>query len=212
MLRVNEIYASIQGEGTRAGRPCTLIRLAGCNLRCAWCDTKHAYDAGRPMSLAEVLAAAKELAIGQVMVTGGEPLLQQECPALLSALCDAGHETLLMTNGSLDISGVDERVIRCLDVKCPASGQSGSALWPNLESLRASDEVKFVIAERGDYDFARQVIAEHRLIGRCEVILSVAAGLLAPAALAKWMLEDRLEARLGVQLHKLIWPDVQRGT
>jgi 7-carboxy-7-deazaguanine synthase len=210
-LSVSEMYRSLQGEGTRAGRPCAIIRLAGCNLRCSWCDTAHAYEAGTLMSVASVLEWLQSARCRMAMVTGGEPLLQEATPELLRALCDAGRETLLMTNGSLDISGVDGRVVRCLDVKCPSSGQSGSMLWSNLSCLRPGDEAKFVLADRADYEFAATVAREHDLIARCTVIFSPAWGLLRPDELAQWILADSLEVRLGLQLHKIIWPDAERG-
>ena len=213
-LVVNEIYTTLQGEGTRAGRPCTIVRLTGCNLRCRWCDTTYAYDEGREMPLADVLAEVRRRARHLVLVTGGEPLIQPTTPELLSCLCDAGHEVLLETNGSQDISAVDGRVARCMDVKCPGSGQAGSLLRSNLEALRAGDEVKFVLADRADYEYARGVIAGHRLAERCAVVLTPAAGWLAPARLAEWMLADAElpeGVRLGLQLHKILWPDRRRG-
>ena len=210
-LLISEIYATLQGEGLRAGRPCALVRLAGCNLRCAWCDTSHARDDGREMDLPAVLAEVRRLALPMVLVTGGEPLLQAAAPALLSALCDLGLEVLLQTNGSLDLSGVDARVTRCMDVKCPLSGQGESCHWPNLRTLNPRDEAKFILAGREDYDFACRVVKEHALAGRCAVIFSPAFGLLPPARLAAWILEDRLDVRLGLQLHKIIWPGVERG-
>ncbi len=210
-LLISEMYRSLQGEGVRAGRPCAIIRLAGCNLRCSWCDTQHAYEGGTVTSIQAVLEWTRQARCRLAMVTGGEPLLQDGTPALLSALCDAGQETLLMTNGSLDISGIDERVIRCVDIKCPGSGQSESILWSNLACLRSSDEVKFVLTGRDDYEFATTVVRERGLIGRCVVIFSPAWGSLAPAELADWILADGLEVRLGLQWHKIIWPDAQGG-
>lgn len=213
-LIVNEIYRTLQGEGVRSGRPCTIVRLTGCNLRCAWCDTAYAYDEGREMSLDEMVAAARRQGPRLVLVTGGEPLLQAATPALLKRLCDEGFEVLLETNGSQDISAVDRRVGRCVDVKCPGSGQADSFLWSNLDGLRSGDEVKFVLADRGDYEYARRVIREHRLTGRCPVILTPAAGLLAPAELADWILTDPDlpgDVRLGLQLHKILWPGRRRG-
>jgi len=213
-LKVNEIHATLQGEGGRAGRSCALVRLTGCNLRCVWCDTAYAYDQGREMALEEVVAEVARLGRPMVLVTGGEPLLQPATPALLSRLCDNDHEVLLETNGSKDISVADRRVIRCLDVKCPGSGAADSFLWSNLDRLGPTDEVKFVLADRADYEYARRIIDRHELPRRCEAILTPAAGLLAPAELAKWMLGDAAlpgRVRLGLQLHKIIWPDADRG-
>jgi len=213
-LIVNEIYPALQGEGARAGRACTIVRLTGCNLRCAWCDTAYAYERGRRMTLDEVAAEVDRLGRRLVLVTGGEPLLQPATAALLRRLCEAGCEVLLETNGSLDISAVDGRVGRCVDVKCPGSGQADSFLLSNLEELTAGDEVKFVLAGREDYEYARGFIRRHRLAERWEVILTPAAGVLEPAELAGWMLADAdlpETVRLGLQLHKVIWPGAARG-
>jgi len=213
-LVVSEIYRTLQGEGTRAGRRCSIVRLTGCNLRCAWCDTTYAYQGGREMSADQVLAEVSRLGCRLVLVTGGEPLVQPATPALLGRLCDAGHEVLLETNGSLDITPVDERVGRCVDVKCPGSGQAKSSLRANLADLRAGDEVKFVLADRDDYDYARHVIDGHGLTDRCPVILTPVAGMLTASELAEWMLADAglpPAVRLGLQLHKIVWPGRDRG-
>ena len=210
-LRVCEIFRSLQGEGTRAGRPCTMVRLAGCNLRCAWCDTAYAWQAGRERTVDDVLARVGRLGGDLVEVTGGEPLLQPAAPRLLRRLLDAGAETLLETNGSLDLACVPQGVVKIVDFKCPASGQAEGNLWANVRHLTGRDEVKFVLADRADYDFARAAIAEHDLPGRCVVIFSPVAGRLAPALLAEWILADRLPVRLGLQLHRMIWPQRDRG-
>jgi len=211
-LIVSEIFKSIQGESTRAGLPCVMVRLAGCNLRCSWCDTLYARDpaAGQPMSVADVLARVAELGGRRVEVTGGEPLTQKACCDLLERLCEAGFETLLETNGSQDIAPVDPRVVRIVDFKCPASGARAANRWANVEHLTARDEVKFVIADRGDYAFARDAIVRYALLGRCAVILSP-VDISAAAELAAWILHDGLDVRLGLQLHKMIWPDRDRG-
>lgn len=211
-LQVSEIYRSIQGEGTRVGQPCLLVRLAGCNLSCRWCDTRYAAtEQGREMSIEEVLAEVSRHSSRMVMLTGGEPLMQTASLPLLEQLCDLGKEVVLMTNGSCDISAVDARVIRCIDVKCPLSGESESMLWSNLDCLCSLDEAKFVIAGRTDYDYAAAVCARYRLPERCTVIFSPAYGLLEPGDLANWILQDGLEVRVGVQLHKVIWPGSNRG-
>jgi len=210
-LKVSEIFFSIQGEGTRAGRPCAMVRLAGCNLRCAWCDTLYARRGGDEMSLADVLARVEAFGCELVEVTGGEPLTQPAALELLSRLADAGYETLLETNGSIDISPVDARVIRIVDFKCPSSGQAERNLWTNADRLTGRDEVKFVIADRADYDFARRAVGERELAARCAVIFSPVHDRLAPAELAEWILADGLPVRLGMQLHKIIWPDRTRG-
>ena len=213
-LLVNEIYGTIQGEGLRAGRPCALVRLTGCNLRCTWCDTQYAYDEGKEMSLEEIADEVRRLGRKCVLVTGGEPLGQSDTPKLLARLCEGGYEVLLATNGSQDISGLDGRVARCVDVKCPSSGQAGSFLPSNLDCLGPGDEVNFVIADEGDYRFARETMETYDLPPRCTVFLTPAAGLLVPAKLAEWMLADDdlpPNVRLGVQLHKVIWPAADRG-
>ena len=210
-LIVNEIIFSIQGEGTRAGAPCALVRLTGCNLDCSWCDTKHARTEGDEMSVDDILAYVGRFGCGLVELTGGEPLQQAPAIGLLEAFCDAGFETLLETNGSLDISQIDRRVIRIVDFKCPSSGQTDRILWSNVEQLRPTDEVKFVIASREDYNFARQTVAKHSLSDRCTVIFSPVAGQLDPADMAQWILQDNLSVRIGLQLHKIIWPDKDHG-
>ncbi|MCP4378698.1 MAG: radical SAM protein [bacterium] len=211
IFTVNEIILSLQGEGTRAGVPCVLVRLAGCNLDCSWCDTQHARTEGNEMSTDEILAHVARLGCPLVELTGGEPLYQDKSVELLEAFCDAGFETLLETNGSLDISKIDQRVVRIVDFKCPASGQSEQILWSNVEQLRPTDEAKFVICDRNDYDFARDILARHSLSELCTVIFSPVAGQLAAADLAKWILQDNLPVRFGIQLHKIIWPDKDRG-
>jgi len=210
-LKVCEIFLSIQGEGTAAGLPCTLVRLAGCNLRCSWCDTSYAWTEGQPMTVDDVIARVEQLRCRRVEVTGGEPLLQQATPELLAALCDRGFVTLLETNGSLDISAVDRRVVKIVDFKCPSSGQQDMNCWSNVLALAGRDEVKFVLADRGDYDYATEKLTSYDLPGRCQVIFSPVFGRLAPAELARWILADGLDLRLGLQLHKIIWPDRDRG-
>jgi len=211
-LEVNEIFRSIQGEGTRAGLRCTFVRLTGCNLNCTWCDTPYARSEGRTMSLAEVLRQVQQLSCRRVEVTGGEPLIQPATPELLRRLCDAGCETLLETNGSLDLAGVDPRVIKIVDFKCPGSGEHQSNRWANLAHLRGGDEVKFVLADRDDYEFARRAVLEHDLAPRCAAVLFCPAfGRLEVSELAGWILENGPDVRLGLQLHKMIWPDLERG-
>lgn len=208
---VNEIFLSLQGEGVRTGLPCVLVRLSGCNLRCEWCDTKYAYEDGFAMEISDILARVAGYGVPRVEVTGGEPLVQSGTTVLLKCLCDAGYETLLETNGAMDISAVDPRVIRIMDIKCPASGESNRNDWNNMGRLRRTDEVKFVLAGREDYDFARAILEENRLASRCRITLSPVAGRLNPAELAEWILKDRLDVRLGLQLHKILWPGKDRG-
>lgn len=212
VFQVCEIFRSLQGETTRAGLPATFLRLAGCNLRCRYCDTVWAQDprAGSPMTLGALLAAVGPPS-DLVVVTGGEPLLQAGLPALLVALCDLGRTVLLETNGSRDLRGLDPRVRRILDVKCPGSGEAESNRWENLDSLGPRDEVKLVITGREDFDFAVEVVSRHQLTERCPVLLSPAEGFVAPPDLAGWILESRLPLRLQLQLHRILWPGKDRG-
>ena len=210
-LVVHEVYASIQGESTHAGRPCMFVRLAACHLRCAWCDTPHAFAAGTRRAVDDVVAQAHGRGIECVEVTGGEPLLQPGVYPLMARLCDLGHTVLLETSGALDIGRVDPRVVRIVDLKCPGSGEVERNRWENVALLTPRDEVKFVLADRADYEWARAAMAEHRLARRCVVLLSTVHGRLAPADVVRWMLEDRLEARFQLQMHKVIWDPEARG-
>ena len=210
-LLLHEVYASIQGESTYAGRPCTFVRTTGCNLRCTWCDTGHAFTGGEEYSVGEVLSAVEELAPRLVEITGGEPLLQPAVLPLMTRLCDAGYTVLLETGGSLDIAPVDARVVRIVDLKAPGSGEVAANRWENIGALRHSDEVKIIVATRADYEWAKSRIAEHGLTERCTVLLGSAHGALAQSDLAAWILEDHLEVRMQVQLHKVIWDPRQRG-
>lgn len=210
-VRVNEIFHSIQGESTWAGRPCVFVRLTGCNLRCTWCDTAYAFYEGAQMEIASVMERVRGYGCKLVELTGGEPLLQKGIHALLEALLQEEYEVLIETSGERDISELDARVIRIMDLKCPDSGEVERNRWANLENLRARDEVKFVIASKRDYEWARGVIAEYRLVGRVNaILLSPVFGTLEPVALAEWILEDRLAARMQLQMHKYIWGE-KRG-
>jgi 7-carboxy-7-deazaguanine synthase len=210
-LRVNEIFHSIQGESTFAGRPCVFVRLTGCQMRCTWCDTEYAFYDGGWMTVEQVLERVRGFDCPLVEVTGGEPLLQPAVHPLLAALCDAGLEVLLETGGGLDIAPVDPRVRRIVDVKCPGSGEAANNRWENLAELRPIDEVKFVIADRADYDWARRVIADRGLEGRCPLHFSPVHGRIELDALAGWILADRLPVRLSLQLHKYVWSPDARG-
>lgn len=210
-LRIHEIFHSIQGESSFAGQPCVFVRLTGCQMRCVWCDTEYAFHGGAWMSLADILDRVAAFGCPLAEVTGGEPLLQPAVHPLMTALCDRGFQVLLETGGGLDISTVDARVRRIVDVKCPGSGEAPNNRWENLALLRETDEVKFVIANRADYDWALARIAEHGLAGRCPIHLSPVWGALEPAELATWMLADRVPARLGLQLHKVLWGPDARG-
>jgi len=204
-LTVSEIFLSLQGESTRVGLPTVFVRLTGCPLRCSWCDTVYAFEGGRKMTLPEVLAEVAGYGVRHVCVTGGEPLAQRGCRQLLHELADAGHSVSLETSGALDIAGVDQRVSRIVDLKAPGSGECERNRWQNLEHLTADDEIKIVVRDRVDYDWARRQIAERRLAAICTVLLSPVAGELAPATLAAWIVEDRLPVRFQLQLHKILW-------
>jgi 7-carboxy-7-deazaguanine synthase len=210
-IRISEIFASIQGESSYAGRPCTFVRTAGCNLRCEYCDTAYAHEGGRDMSIEEILSAVSAYGLELVEVTGGEPLHQENVPLLIGTLLDAGYTTLVETNGSYDIDVVDGRAIRIVDVKCPGSGMSGRVNWDCLKHLKSSDQLKFVVSGREDYLWAKKVLEERGLPGGAEVLLSPVHGVLAPDVLAGWILEDKLPVRLHLQLHKYIWSEDSRG-
>lgn len=212
MLTVNEIFHSIQGESTRAGTPCVFVRLTACDLRCTWCDTPYAFHEGRKMSVEDVVRQVEAYACPTVEITGGEPLLQQDVYPLMNGLLARGHTVLIETGGHRSIAGVPAGVIRVVDVKCPASGESAKNHWPNFDLLTAEDEVKFVIQDRTDYEYARQVVARHRLTERCGAVLfSPVHGVLPAKDLAAWILEDRLPVRLQLQTHKYIWGADVRG-
>lgn len=210
-LKVNEIFHSIQGESTFAGRPCVLVRLTGCQMRCTWCDTEYSFHEGAWMRVDEVIEQVLSFDCPLAEVTGGEPLLQPGVHPLMTGLCDRGLTVLLETGGGLDISGVDPRVRRIVDLKCPASGEAANNHWPNIDELRSTDEVKLVLADRRDYEWARGAIRKHRIDRRCAVHLSPVWDCLEPAELAAWVLEDRLPARISLQLHKTLWGGDARG-
>jgi len=212
MLTVNEIFHSIQGESTRAGLPCVFVRLTACDLRCAWCDTPYAFHEGRRLSVDEVAADVGGYGCDLVEITGGEPLLQEAVYPLMDRLLADGHTVLLETGGHRSTARVPPAVVKIVDVKCPASGEAGRNDWSNLDRLAAHDEVKFVVADRGDYEFAREVACGRRLWDRAAaVLLSPVHGVLDPRVLAEWMLADRLPARLQLQVHKYIWSPGTRG-
>jgi 7-carboxy-7-deazaguanine synthase len=211
VLRVNEIFHSIQGESTYAGMPCVFVRLTGCNLRCSWCDTEYAFEEGTAMSVDQVLAEVDRLGCSLVEITGGEPLLQPEALDLMRALLERDYGVLLETGGSLPIESVPRGVVRIVDLKCPGSGESDRNRWENLDQLDSSDQVKFVIRDRADYEWARRVLHERELTKRCAVLFSPVHGVLDAGELAGWVLADRLPVRVQVQLHKLLWPGVSRG-
>jgi 7-carboxy-7-deazaguanine synthase len=212
VLTINEIFHSIQGESTHAGRPCVFVRLTACDLRCSWCDTPYAFTEGRKVSIDDVVAQVKAYECGVVEITGGEPLLQRNVYPLMQRLLDDGLTVMLETGGHISIAEVPGGVIRIVDVKCPASGESHRNHWGNLDLVTGRDEVKFVLQDRGDYEFARDVVSRHALIGRVAAVLfSPVHGVLEPRQLAEWILADRLDVRLQLQTHKYIWDPQTRG-
>ena len=210
-LTVNEIFYSIQGESLFTGLPCVFIRLTGCNLRCSYCDTRYAYDGGQKMRISQVLSQIASYDCRLVAITGGEPLLQAYTPFLIDTLLTSGYTVLLETNGSFDIRRVDARCCRILDIKCPSSGESHRNDWGNLNRLTPQDQVKFVIGNRTDFEFAKEIVPRISRIPGGNILFSSAAGQLTPDVLAGWILEDQLTVRLQTQLHKILWPDIERG-
>jgi 7-carboxy-7-deazaguanine synthase len=204
-LRLTEVFLSLQGETSRAGLPTVFIRLSGCPLRCRWCDTPYSFQGGEAVTLASLLARVADYGVPTVCVTGGEPLAQKNCPTLLSSLCDAGYSVSLETSGALDISKVDPRVSRIVDIKAPESGEETRNRWENLPHLTPRDEIKFVLANRADYEWARAVIQAQNLAKVCPILFSPVQGELPPAQLADWILADRLPVRMQMQLHKVLW-------
>ncbi|MDH5667507.1 MAG: 7-carboxy-7-deazaguanine synthase QueE [Nitrospira sp.] len=210
-MQVTEIFHSIQGESTWAGQPCVFVRLTGCPLRCSWCDTDYAFGGGAEQPIDAIIDAVRSYECPLVEVTGGEPLAQPDCTSLLSRLCDDPLTVLLETSGALDTANVDPRVRIILDIKCPGSGMTDRMHWPNVERLRSSDEAKFVIKDRGDYDWAKATVTRFGIDRRCTVLFSPVFGALDPRRLAEWVLADRLPVRYQLQLHKLIWTPDMRG-
>ncbi|MFI5184504.1 MAG: radical SAM protein [Vicinamibacteria bacterium] len=211
MLTVNEIFFSIQGEGTRAGRPSAFLRLTGCPLRCVWCDTAYAFHEGSKQSEDSVLAALRALPSRLVTLTGGEPLSQPDAFPFVTRLADEGWEVVVETSGHVLLDRLDRRAVAIMDVKTPGSGEGQRMEWRNLELLKPTDEIKFVIAHRADYEWSRDVVRERRMLDRCVVLFSPVHGHVAPGNLGRWILDDGLGVRLQVQLHKYLWPGVERG-
>jgi 7-carboxy-7-deazaguanine synthase len=205
-MRITEIYQSVQGESSFAGLPCVFVRTTGCDLRCSWCDSEFTFTGGTTMSLEQIEAEVEKYDCDLVELTGGEPMLQHDINDLAVRLADKGHTILIETGGHRDISTLDPRVIRIMDLKCPASGECEKNLWSNLEHIRPVDEIKFVIADRGDYDWMIKVVREHQLEDRAKLLVSTGFGLVDSADVVAWMLEDKLRARFQLQLHKYIWP------
>ena len=211
MLTVNEVFFSIQGEGTRAGLPCVFVRLTGCPLRCVYCDTAYAFHEGARRDEADVVAEIERFPCRLVLLTGGEPLAQPAAFPFVTRLLDRGWQVLVETSGHVPIDVLDQRAVAIVDVKTPGSGETARMHWANLDRLRPQDEVKFVIAGRGDYEWSRAVLQDRRLADRVPVLFSPVHGTLDPGELARWVLEDGLPARVQVQLHKYLWPGVERG-
>jgi 7-carboxy-7-deazaguanine synthase len=211
VIKINEIFYSIQGESSHSGKPCIFVRLTHCNLRCSWCDSTYTFHEGQDMAIGEILERVAGYSCRLVQVTGGEPLAQTASLELMRRLCDSGYQVLLETSGSLDIHAVDSRVHRIVDFKCPGSGMADRNLWRIVEHLQPSDEVKFVIADREDYSWAKAAILEHKLNERCPVLISPVFGDLENVALADWILADGLPVRFQIQLHKYVWDPSMRG-
>ena len=212
MLTINEIFHSIQGESTHAGRPCVFVRLTACDLRCTWCDTPYAFTEGTKMALEDVVRDVESRGTKLVEITGGEPLLQKEVYPLMQALLDRGFEVLLETGGHVPLTRVPPAVKKIVDIKCPGSGEADRNHWDNLQMVAAEDEIKFVIADRADYDYARRVVAEHGLDRRVRAVhFSPVHGVLDPKLLAEWVIADHTPVRVQLQLHKYIWSPTTRG-
>ncbi len=212
MIKVNEIFHSIQGEGTAAGLPCVFVRLTYCNLRCSYCDTEYAFYEGKDLSVDEIIAEVKKFDCNLVEITGGEPLVQMdECLDLMKQLCDEGFEVMIETGGSLTIKNIDSRVKIIMDLKCPSSKMEKKNLYKNIDYLKKSDEVKFVIGNREDYDWTLNIINKYNLIDRCEILFSVVFGKIEPVELVNWILEDKLKVRFQLQMHKFIWHPETKG-
>ncbi len=210
-LLINEIFHSIQGESSYMGMPCVFVRLTGCNLRCTWCDTEYSFYEGKEMSLNSIMSEVEKYNCKLVEITGGEPLAQEHVNELMTMLCDAGFEVLIETSGSINIGRVDSRVRRIVDFKCPGSGMVKHNLWENVEFLKPTDEVKFVVGDREDFDWSVDVINRYGLLQRCPVLMSPVFGDVQPIDLAGWILDSRLPVRFQLQMHKYIWEPETRG-
>lgn len=212
MLKVNEIYFSIQGESSKTGLPCVFVRLTYCNLRCSYCDTEYAFYEGKDLSVNEIISEVKGYQCKLVEITGGEPLVQMdECLELMKVLCDEGFEVMIETGGSLPIKEIDKRVMIIMDLKCPSSGMEKKNHYENIEFLKPADEIKFVIGDRDDYEWSKEQINKYSLTDKCEVLLSVVFGKLEPVTLVNWIIEDKLDVRYQLQMHKYIWHPETKG-
>ncbi|MCF8354105.1 MAG: 7-carboxy-7-deazaguanine synthase QueE [Melioribacteraceae bacterium] len=211
MLKVNEIYFSIQGESSKAGLPCVFVRLTYCNLRCTYCDTEYAFYEGKDQSIDEIISEVKKFNCNLVEITGGEPLVQEESIDLMKRLCDDGFDVMLETGGSLSIKNIDERVMIILDLKTPSSGMLKKNLYDNIDIIKQRDEIKFVIGSREDYEWTKEVIEKYNLTSKCGILFSVVFGKLEPVKLVNWILEDNLNVRFQLQMHKFIWEPGKKG-
>lgn len=207
-LKIHEIFYSLQGESSRVGLPTVFVRLTGCPMRCVYCDTAYAFNGGNNMEIKDILAKVAEFGTSYVTVTGGEPLAQKDCHSLLNALCDLGYSVSLETGGAMDIGAVDPRVSVILDIKTPESGEVKNNIWDNLGLLKKSDEVKFVLCSRADYEWAKEVLANYLLADKCSVLFSPVYSQVNPTELAEWVLADKLPVRMQLQLHKILWGEV----
>lgn len=210
-MKICEIFTSIQGESSYAGMPCSFVRLSGCNLRCTYCDTQYAFEGGYESSIENILKKVRSAGLDVVEITGGEPLLQREVYPLMKELLDGGYKVLIETNGSLSIKGVDKRAVIILDIKTPGSGMSDKTDFSNLHEITGQGEVKFVITDRSDYEWSKNIIERFNLINKCGLLMSPAFGFVRPETLARWMIDDRINARLNLQLHKYIFDSEKRG-
>jgi 7-carboxy-7-deazaguanine synthase len=204
-LKIHEIFYSLQGESSRVGLPTVFVRLTGCPMRCVYCDTAYAFSGGSNVEISDILDKVAEFGTKYVTVTGGEPLAQKDCHILLKDLCDAGYSVSLETGGAIDISPVDKRVSVILDVKTPDSGELKNNVWGNLDHIKSTDEVKFVLCSRADYEWAKDLLSTHKIADKCPVLFSPVYSQVNPTALAEWVLADRLPVRMQVQLHKILW-------
>lgn len=211
MLKVNEIYYSVQGESSKAGLPCVFVRLTYCNLRCSYCDTEYAFYEGEEKTIEEIINEVRKYNCNLVEITGGEPLVQNESLELMKKLCDEGFEVMIETGGSLPVKDIDKRVMIIMDLKCPSSKMMKKNLYENIEFLKKTDEVKFVIGNREDYNWSREIIEKYRLNEKCSILFSVVFGQLEPVQLVNWILEDRLNVRYQLQMHKIIWHPETKG-
>ncbi len=211
MLKVNEIYYSIQGESTKAGLRCVFVRLTFCNLRCTYCDTEYAFYEGKDLTVDQIISEVKKYNCNLVEVTGGEPLFQKESIDLMKRLSEEGFEVLLETGGSLPIKDVDEKVKIIMDLKCPSSGMLKKNLYENIDYLKSNDEVKFVIGSREDYEWSKEIIQKYKLASKCAVLFSVVYGKLERVTLVEWILKDNLDVRFQLQIHKFIWEPTTKG-